>query len=209
MPKARKSKKVKDKWRGKQWLEVVTPQIFGSTSIAHVPATDPEKALGGVLETTLFDLVKQDPQQYTIKLYFQIVKIEDDRALTILKGQEYSRDYLRSLIRRGSSMADLVDDYTTIDGFKVRIYVVALTRYRINSSKKHSIREIAHNILSEKVSNMTYEQLAQEVISGKIASEIYDEAKKITLIRHLGIRKIKLLSIGMPEIKIEQVPQVS
>ncbi|MCP8304945.1 MAG: 30S ribosomal protein S3ae [archaeon] len=209
MPKAKKRRKVKDKWRGKQWIEVETPQIFGGTPIARVPVTDPEKALGGVLETTLFDLVKQDPQQYTRKLYFQIMKVEDDRALTILKGQEYSRDYLRSLIRRGSSMADMIYDYTTMDGFKVRIYVMALTRSRVNSSKKHAIREIAHKIVSEKVANMTYDQLAQEVIYGKIGSDIYDEAKKITHIRHLGVRKMKLLSIGTPKIKVEQVTPVS
>ncbi|MCP8323228.1 MAG: 30S ribosomal protein S3ae [Candidatus Methylarchaceae archaeon HK02M2] len=209
MPKARKGRRVKDKWRGKQWIEVETPRIFGSVPIAYLPVTDPEKALGGVVETTLFDLVKQDPQQYTIKLYFQIVKVEDDRASTILKGQEYSRDYLRSLIRRGSSMAELINDYETIDEFKVRVYIMALTRSRINSSKKHDIREIAHKIFNEKVANMSYEQLAQEVIYGKIASDLYNEAKKITHMRHLGIRKMKLLSIGKPEAKVEQVTQVS
>jgi len=208
MVKARKVK-IKDRWREKKWLMVVAPQSFGGMVLASFPTTNPEKALGRVLETTLFDLLKQDPQQYTIKLFFQVTKAEGDRALTILKGQEYSRDYLRSLVRRGSSMVSMIRDYTTIDGFKVRVYVIAFTQFRINSSRKRAIREAAHKVVSEKASNMTYDQFSQEVVYGKTASDILNEAKKVTHIRHIGVRKIKIITIGKPEIKVEQVTQAS
>ncbi|MCP8308538.1 MAG: 30S ribosomal protein S3ae [archaeon] len=208
MVKARKVK-IKDRWREKKWLMVVAPQSFGGMVLASFPTTNPEKALGRVLETTLFDLLKQDPQQYTIKLFFQVTKAEGDRALTILKGQEYSRDYLRSLVRRGSSMVSMIRDYTTIDGFKVRVYVIAFTQFRINSSRKRAIREAAHKVVSEKASNMTYDQFSQEVVYGKTASDILNEAKKVTHIRHIGVRKIKIMAIGKPEIKVEQVTQAS
>jgi small subunit ribosomal protein S3Ae len=208
MVKARKVK-VKDKWREKKWLMVEAPQSFGGMVLASIPVTDPGKAIGRVLETTLFDLLKQDIQQYTIKLYFQIVKVEGERALTILKSEEYSRDYLRSLIRRGSSMVNMIKDYTTKDGFKVRVYVVAFTQFRINSSRKKSIREAADKVISEKAKNMTYDQFSQEVVYGKMTSEILNEAKKVTPIRHIGVRKMKLISVEKPEIKVEQVTQAS
>lgn len=201
--------KVKDRWREKKWLMVEAPQSFGSMVIASIPTTDPEKAIGRVLETTLFDLLKQDPHQYAIKLFFKITKVEGDRALTILKDQEYSRDYLRSLVRRGSSMVNMIRDYTTADGFEVRVYVVALTQFRINSSRKHAIRETAHKVVSEKASNMIYDQFAQEAVYGKMASDILNEAKKIIQIRHVGVRKMKIISVGKPEIKVEQVTQAS
>ncbi|MEM3584683.1 MAG: 30S ribosomal protein S3ae, partial [Nitrososphaerales archaeon] len=167
-----KTRKVKDKWREKKWLMVEAPQSFGGMVLASIPTTDPDKAVGRVLETTLFDLLKQDIQQYTIKLYFQIVKVEGDRALTILKSQEYSRDYLRSLIRRGSSMVNMIKDYITKDGFKVRVYFVAFTQFRINSSRKRGIREAADKVISEKAKNMTYDQFSQEVVYGKMATDI-------------------------------------
>jgi small subunit ribosomal protein S3Ae len=204
MVKARKAK-VKDRWREKKWLMVEVPQSFGSMVLASFPTTDPEKAVGRVLETTLFDLLKQDPQQYAIKLFFQVTRVEGDRALTILKDQEYSRDYLRSLVRRGSSMVNIIRDYTTIDGFKVRVYVVAFTQFRINSSRKHAIRVAADKVISEKAKNMTYDQFSQEVVYGKMASDILNEAKKVIQIRHIGVRKMKLIAIGKPEIKVEQV----
>ncbi|MCP8317727.1 MAG: 30S ribosomal protein S3ae, partial [archaeon] len=120
-----------------------------------------------------------------------------------------SRDYLRSLVRRGSSMVSMIRDYTTIDGFKVRVYVIAFTQFRINSSRKWAIREAAHKVVSEKASNMTYDQFVQEVVYGKMASDILNEARKVTPIRHIGVRKIKLIAIGKPEIKVEQVTQAS
>jgi small subunit ribosomal protein S3Ae len=208
MVRARKVK-VKDRWREKKWLIVEAPRSFGGMVIASVPTTDPERAIGRVLEVTLFDLLKQDIQQYTIKLFFQITKIEGDRALTILKGQEYSRDYLRSLVRRGSSMVNMIKDYTTKDDFKVRVYVIAFAQFRINSSRKRAIREAADKVVSEKAKNMTYDQFSQEVVYGKMASDILNEAKKVTQIRHIGVRKMKLIALGKPETKVEQVTQAS
>ncbi|MFQ6011128.1 MAG: hypothetical protein ACE5KG_03040, partial [Nitrososphaerales archaeon] len=133
----------------------------------------------------------------SIKLYFEISKVEADKAQTILKGYEYSREYLRSLIRRGSSMVDLVEDFETKDKVKIRVYLLALSTNRLNASKKHMVREIANEILAQKAKNLTYYQLAQEAVLGKVASDIYNDAKRIVQIRHIGIRKMKIL--GGPE----------
>ncbi len=80
--------------------------------MGRVPLTDVEKPAGRVVETTLYDILKQDPQHYSFKLYFQIDRVDGDTAYTILRAHEYSREYLRSLIRRGSSMSDFIKDYT-------------------------------------------------------------------------------------------------
>ena len=132
--------KVKDKWKAKQWVTVLASPSFGNAPIGRVPLTDIEKPGGRVVETTLYDILKQDPQHYSFKLYFQIDQVEGDTAYTVLKGHEYSREYLSSLIRRGSSMSDFIKDYTTKDGYIVRVYCIALSQGRMNSSKKHEIR---------------------------------------------------------------------
>jgi len=194
MPRAKRGGRVRDKWREKKWKMVEAPTAFGSTLLAQIPISDDEGAVGRVIETTLYDLVKQDPQQYSIKLYFEISKIVGDKVQTILKGYEYSREYLRSLIRRGSSMVDMVEDFETKDKVKIRVYLIALSSNRLNVSKKRRIKEIAIEILIQKAKNLTYYQLAQEAVLGKVASDIYNEAKKIVQIRHIGIRKMKILA---------------
>jgi small subunit ribosomal protein S3Ae len=197
MPKAKRAGKVKDKWREKRWVTVLASPGFDRAPIAYVPITSPEVSVGRVIETTLFDISKQDPQQnMLIKLHFQITGIDGSNATTVLKGQEYSREYLRSLVRRGASMVNFIRDYKTKDGAIARVYVVAFTIGRINSSRKHEIRLVANRIISERAATMSYEQFAQEAVKQNIARDLYDESKGIAKIRHMGIRKIKLIKAG-------------
>jgi len=202
MPK--RAPKIKDKWREKTWISVLTPKSFGSIEVAQIPVTKVEYALGRTVESTLFDILKQDPQHYNIKLYFRIDKIEEERAYTTFKGHEYSREFMKSLVRRGSSMVNFIGDYTTRDGYVVRVYVSAFTQGRVNSSKKSSIRKAADSVIKEKVPSLTYDQFVQEVVLGKLGADIFAEAKKVTAIRQLNIRKTKL--IHTPEEKKEIAP---
>jgi small subunit ribosomal protein S3Ae len=191
------SGKVRDKWKLKQWVTVLASPSFGNAPIGRVPITDVEKPAGRVVETTLYDILKQDPQHYSFKLYFQIDKVDGDTAYTILKGHEFSREYLRSLIRRGSSMSDFIKDYKTKDGYTVRVYTIALSQGRMNSSKKHEIRMIIDKIMEERAASLTYDQFVQETVLQKLASDVYNEARKVTRLRHVGVRKTKL--IGRPQ----------
>jgi small subunit ribosomal protein S3Ae len=208
----RKTTKVKDKWREKTWLEVIAPSSFGSVQIARIPATDSNKAIGRVIQTTLYDLLKQDPSHYSIKVSFVVTKIDGNKAFTTFRGHEYAREYMRSLVRRGSSMVSLIKDYNSRDGFLIRIYMIAFTQGRINSSRKHKVREVADKILQEKTAALDYEQLVQEMVLNKTAAEIFAEAKKINVLRHLGIRKTKLLKAPKeqpappPEAPVETTP---
>jgi small subunit ribosomal protein S3Ae len=197
MPKGKRAGKVKDKWREKRWVTVLSSPSFDRVPIAYVPITNDEMAIGRVIETTLFDITKQDPQQnMLIKLHFQISKIDGTVATTILKGHEYSREYLRSLIRRGASMVSFIRDYKTKDNATVRVYVVAFTVGRINSSRKHEIRLVAHGIIGSRAAESTYEQFAQETLSQNVSRELYENCKEIAKIRHIGIRKVKLIKPG-------------
>ena len=202
MPK--KVAKVRDKWKLKSWVTVLASPSFGSAPIARIPLTDAEKPGGRVVETTLYDLLKQDPQHYSFKVFFQVDRVEGESAHTIFRGHEYSREFLRSLIRRGSSMSDFIREYQTKDGFKVRVYCIALSAGKMNSSKKHDLRVIMDKVISERAANLTYEQFAQELVLQKVASDVYNEAKKVTHLRHVGVRKSKLVS--RPEARVAEPP---
>jgi small subunit ribosomal protein S3Ae len=190
----KKVAKVRDKWKLKSWVTVTASPSFGSAPIARVPLTDVQKPAGRVIETTLYDILKQDPQHYAFKLFFQIDKVDGETAHTVFKGHEYSREFLRSLIRRGSSMSDFIGDFTTKDGYVVRVYCTALSQGKMNSSKKHDLRLIMERVIEEKAKGMNYEGFVQELVLQKVASDVYNEAKKVTHLRHVGVRKSKLIS---------------
>src|SRR5437899_3393228 len=120
--------RVRDKWRDKQWVVGQSPSAFGSGFLNYIPITVTDLAKGRVIENTMFDILKQDPTQHQTKVFVQIDRINDGIATTIFKGHEYAKEFLRSLIRRGSSMIDDVHDYTTMDGYTFRVDVIAFSQ---------------------------------------------------------------------------------
>ena len=188
------SRATRDKWRRKEWYDIILPRYFGETKVGETPSDDPEKVEGRVFETTLAAITGDFSQEY-MKMYFQVDEIEGHVARTVFKGHEYLRDYLRSLVRRRSTKVDGFFRVLTKDGYRVKIVIIALTQRRIQTTKEVAIRKIMTAIVEEKVLNLTYDQLAHEMVLGKLASDVYNEAKNVTALRHVGVRKSELLAL--------------
>jgi small subunit ribosomal protein S3Ae len=90
---------------------------------------------------------------------------------------------------------DGIFNATTKDQYSLRISIVAFTRDRINHSQEHGVRQIMRQIVEDKSTSLTYEQLSQEIVLGKLGSDVYNLAKKIAPLRHVGVRKSKVVSI--------------
>lgn len=188
-----KTKHVRDKWRGKAWYMVVAPPFFGNIELGTVPAEEPEQLIGRVVKATLYDITSDFSHQ-NLKLFFQINEVEGKTAHTMFKGHEYSRDYLRSLVRRRTTKVDGLFNLTTKDGYKMRVAISALTLSRIRTSQEKIIRGMMEKTVKEKANTLTIDQFVQEMVLGKIASDVYNEAKKVAPLRHVGIRKSKLVA---------------
>jgi len=198
------SKAVKDKWRRKEWFDIILPSYFGETKVGETPAEEGELVVGRVFETTLSQITGDFSQEY-IKMYFQVTSVDARKAKTVFKGHEYLRDYLRSLVRRRSTKVDGIFRVTTTDGYKVKIILTALTTTRIKASQEFVIRTIMREIVEEKIKTLTFDQLAHELVLGKLASDVYAQTKNITALRHVGVRKSELISA--PLVKPETVAE--
>ncbi len=201
---ARRKTRVKDKWREKKWVTVHAPDSFNNVPVAYVPITDDENAKGRVLEVTLFDILKGDPSQHQYKIYFQIDKVTDDKATSIFKRYEYAKEFLRSLVRRGSSKVNFIIETKTKDGYVFRLKVIALTHRQLNTSRKHALRLIARDVIEKSVPQMTIDQFVQATCYGKINSDIMAAAKKLIRMRHVGLEKVKLVKTAEEQIALLQ-----
>ncbi len=199
---ARRKGRVKDKWREKRWVSVSAPDSFNNVPIAYVPITDDENAVGRVLEVTLFDILKGDPSQHQYKIYFQIDKVDGDKASTIFKRYEYSKEFLRSLVRRGSSKINFIIDVKTKDGYVFRVKVLALTHRQLNTSRQHALRVIARDVINKTIPEMTIDQFVQATCYSKINSDIMAAFKKVIKVRHVGLEKVKLIRTADKETKL-------
>src|SRR5512136_3221985 len=128
---------------------VIAPSFFGNIELGSIPAQEEQMLIGRVVEATLYDITGDFSHHY-LKMFFQINNIEGKTARTLFKGHEYSRDYLRSLVRRRTTKVDGLFNLTTKDGFKLRIAVSALTLSRIKTSQEKTIRKIMDKTIKEK-----------------------------------------------------------
>ena len=200
----RKTRKIKDKWKEKRWVAVFAPESFNNIPIAYVPITSDKTAVGRVVEVTLFDILKGDPSQHQYKLFFQINKVTEEKATTVFKRYEYAKEFLRSLIRRGSSRVNFVIDAKTKDGYVFRIKILTLCHRELNTSRKRALRLEAKKQIERIVPQMTIDEFVQAACYGKINSDIMAATKKIIRVRHVGLEKVRLLRTSEEEVALLQ-----
>ncbi|MFP4006211.1 MAG: 30S ribosomal protein S3ae [Candidatus Hadarchaeia archaeon] len=188
MPKA----KGRDTWRSKEWYDILAPQMFGSAKIGETLASDPDKVKGRVMEITLGDLI-DDFSKSHIKIYFKVKEIEDHKAKTEFVKHDMSREYIRSQVRRRSTKIDSIVDVETSDGRKLRIKAVAVTLNRAHTPQRTSLQKRMESHIKEKAKDYEFDQLAQQMVLGKFASDIYKNIKDICPIRRVEIKKSKLI----------------
>jgi len=198
---------MRDKWRSKSWFMVMAPPYFGNVELGAVPVDEADRLVGRVVDSTLYDVTGDFAHQY-LKMQFQVTEIDGKTARTVFKGHEYSRDYLRSLVRRRTTKVDGLFVVTLKDGCKLQIAVCAFTLSRIRTSQEKVMRRMMAKIINDKAATLTIDQFAQEMVLGKIASDIYNEAKKIAPLRHVGVRRSKLVTelSQLPAQKAEAKP---
>ena len=200
----RKTRKIKDKWKEKRWVTVFAPDSFNNIPVAYVPITSDKTAVGRVVEVTLFDILKGDPSQHQYKLFFQINKVTEEKATTVFKRYEYAKEFLRSLIRRGSSRINFVIDTKTKDGYVFRIKILTLSHRELNTSRKRALRLEAKKQIERIVPQMTIDEFVQAACYGKINSDIMAATKKIIRVRHVGLEKVRLLRTSEEEVALLQ-----
>jgi len=182
----------------------LAPDSFNNIPVAYIPITDDKNAVGRVIEVTLFDILKGDPSQHQYKLFFQIDKVTGEKATTVFKRYEYSKEFLRSLIRRGSSRINFIIDAKTKDGQVFRIKILILSHRELNTSRKRALRLEAKKQIEKIVPQMTIDEFAQAACYGKINSDIMAATKKIIRVRHVGLEKVKLLRTSEEEVALLQ-----
>lgn len=190
MAKARR--RVRDTWKEKIWYEVFAPAQFDEASLGTSPAKEPEMLVGRKIETSMREITGDFSRQY-VKLFFEIDHVSGEKAYTVFKGHKVTSDYVRSMIRRGTSRIDTITDATTKDGQTLNVHMLAITVKRAKASQQRYIRETMQRMILEAAAEKTLDELVKEIISGKFASNIYHETKKIYPLKKVETIKTRVL----------------
>ncbi len=180
---------------------MAAPDYLGGKPIGHALAFEESSLIGRTISVLLSELT-DDPSHTTVKIRFKVTGVKGETAVTDLWGYELDRDFVRSLLRKGSSRVDIIFDAATKDGYRMRVSAIAVTRYRASQSQKNKMRKAMRSIVLNKCSKLNYSQLVQELVFGKVESDLYNEAKKFHRIKLAGIKKMKIL---VSPIKLEEI----
>lgn len=201
-------RKVKDKWKAKEWYNVHAPKMFNEVVIGETPAADPELLIGRTAEVTVQDLTG-DFSKMHIKLKFKITGTDGHEAKTAFIGHDLTSDYVRRLTRRKKTKTDHVVDVLTFDHYVVRIKTMSIAERRIQSSQEEGMRRIIGTTLVEMAEKMTVSDIVKAVISGDLAKDIAKACRIVIPIKRVEIRKTEVLKVGdgEPESIIEERPE--
>lgn len=185
------SRQVSKSGKGKDWYKILASQEFDRTELGKTPADEPENLDGRTIETTLGDITN-DLSENNIKVRFQIEEVGSDSVYTKFIGHELTRDYIRSLVRRGTSKIDDNFVVQTSDDYRIRVQSVSFTAKKADDSQEKKIRRIMNAMVRESGENHTFEEFIDAMVSGRLSSAIYNEAKKIYPLRRVEIQKSKV-----------------
>lgn len=177
--------------REKRWYTVFAPEQFDRAELGETVAREPDQVIGRTIETTLGAL-QSDASENNTKLTFRITDTGSDSAYTEFVKHELTRDYLRSLVRRGSSKISAYVTVLTADDYRLQVQPVAYTTKKADHSQEMAIRRQMIDIVENAATERTFEELIDSIVTGRLSGGIYNEAKTIYPLRRVEVQKTTL-----------------
>lgn len=189
------SRKIKDKWKAKEWYKVHASRMFNEAEIGESPAADPATLIGRTAEVTVQELTG-DFSKMHIKVKFKINSVDGYNAKSVFVGHSLTSEYVRRLTRRKKTKTDHVVDVKTKDGFTIRIKPMSIAEKRIQSSQEDAMRRIMHDVLMQMGAESNLSDIIKSIISGDMARDLAKACRIIMPMKRIEIRKSEILEFA-------------
>lgn len=185
-------KKTIDAWKMKKWITIIAPKSFDEKELGHAITVSSEGILNRTIKKSLRDITGNISHQ-NVGLYFKISEIKGEKANTAVVGHELGRGYIGREIKRMSGIVKVVLDLNTKDKYKMRITILAFSRRGMSSTQLKAIRKKVSEAVLKKAIKTQFEKLFQEIVFGKLSSELFKEIKPIYPVNRVEIIKSTVL----------------
>lgn len=193
MVKARKT--TKDPWKAKSWYTVHASPSFNNAVIGNSPASDPELLVGRVVRTSLAEISgdRRDFKKQKQKLDFRIIKVTGTDAETEFVGHSITRDYERSIGKRGSGKFYGSYEVGTADNKRVKVKIVGIATRKLTQDRRADIANGSLKILQADAKEKTLSDFVQNLLFGKLGSKMFNAANKIYPIKFMVVTKMEVV----------------
>ncbi|MCD6414757.1 MAG: 30S ribosomal protein S3ae [Candidatus Diapherotrites archaeon] len=190
---ARKRKKKVDTWKAKKWYSIVAPGCFNEKELGETPVAEAESLVGRTIKMSLGEITEKR-SQYQTSLIFQVYKVEGNKAYTEIRGHEIKRGYIGRLSKRMRSVVRTIFNVETKDKKIVQMQTICLAKVKMDREQKKAIRETVIEVATKEAKKTNLDKFFQEVVFGKISTEIFAKVKKIFPVIRMEITKTKVTS---------------
>jgi len=203
------TKKKVDPFVRKEWYDVKAPapfskRVFGKTCVTKTTGTKiaSDQLKGRVLETSLADLNDKSEQLAWRKVKLCIEEVTGRACLTNFHGLDITRDKLCSFLRKWQTTVDIQAEVKTLDGYILRIFVVAFTGRQNGQIRKCSyaqhaqiklIRKKIIDILVKESQSINLVELVQKFTLDAIPEACKKACQFVYPLSHVVIKKVKTL----------------
>jgi len=190
-PKVRKSRTA-DKWKKKQWYNIIAPAEFDKTVIGETVAEKPKNVEGRIIKIDLGQLTGQRQKRY-IGVLFKIERVEGNNASCQTLGHEASPGFVSRLVRRRMSKIEIIQTLRTADNKQVKVKTIALSVRKLSKKQEADVGKKMAEMMKEAVLQKPYIQASQEMIFGAMSSKIFKVLTKIAPLKRVEIIKSRVL----------------
>lgn len=184
---------AKAKIAKKEWYPILAPNMFRNVLLGETFVYGPEQVMGKSLSQNLMALTN-DVKKQGINVSFEVVSVEKNTAYTDITGYKMVTSSIRRLVRRNIGKIDMSFACTTSDGKNLRLKPLIITRMDVVSSIATKIRKNAQDYLVKHVSNSTYENFANDLVSHKLQEDLKKVLSKIYPLRICEIRSMEVVA---------------
>jgi len=198
-----------DPFLRKEWYDIKAPapfskRIFGKTCVTKTTGTKiaSDQLKGRVVETSLADLNDKSEQMAWRKVKLCIEEVQGRACLTNFHGLDMTRDKYCSYLKKWQSTIEIHSEVKTLDGYILRIFVVAFTGRQTGQVRKCSyaqhaqikqIRKKITDILSAEAQGVNLVDLVQKFTLEAIPDSCKKACQFIYPLSHVIIKKVKTL----------------
>jgi small subunit ribosomal protein S3Ae len=183
---------AKEKWKGKEWYQILAPKMFGEAVIGETLSIEPSQLKGRIVEVSLIELIG-DPNKYYIKLFFKVSEIDSNKAYTIFFGHDCTRDFLARIVQPRTTRIDTNEIVKFEDG-KIRIKSVAISNRQVNNEIERKVRKMLNELIAKEAEKMKIEAFVKSLIRGDIQQKIRKSMSKLYPLRWFEFRKTEIIA---------------
>jgi len=161
----------------KKWIKILAPKEFKNQAVGETLVSDPQKAIGKVVEVNLFELTR-DPRKQSSRLSLVINEIKNDQAYTEIKRYKILDAHLKRLLKPGK---EKIMDYFNVQtkNKKLIVKLFLLTRNKTTRTICTALRKESRNFFEDYSKKIEASSVFNDVISGDILRTLKAHLKKI------------------------------